>query len=278
VYATVTPPTEEKLKVLLLPARNPKTNTIYLPRETFTGLFVSEELKYAVTVGYRVDNIIYGIHYEKSDYLFNEYVDYFYTLKSEASSIEDRSIAKLMLNSLYGRFGMRNLDEHCEIINKSDYEAYHNFFHIYSTTELEEGKLLIKINGRVNEDVITLEGALSKIEKCIPGSLAKAAYQHKIISYEAYLFYSKPNTNYSPVQLASFVTAYSRIHMHSFKNIPNNPLIYSDTDSIIVSHPLDNALIDSKALGLFKLEHSIKRAIFAGIKMYCLDTTEGKFV
>lgn len=39
------------------------------------------------------------------DFLFGEFIKYFYILKSETTSIAEKIYAKLMLNSLYGKFG-----------------------------------------------------------------------------------------------------------------------------------------------------------------------------
>jgi len=51
--------------------------------------------------------IIDGYYFGKSEYLFNDYVNHYYDLKVNAKDNIDRTIAKLMLNSLYGKFGQR---------------------------------------------------------------------------------------------------------------------------------------------------------------------------
>jgi len=51
--------------------------------------------------------IIDGYYFERCEYLFNDYVNYYYDLKLNAKDNIDRTIAKLMLNSLYGKFGQR---------------------------------------------------------------------------------------------------------------------------------------------------------------------------
>lgn len=40
--------------------------------------------------------------------------------------------------------------------------------------------------------------------------------------------------------VAAATTAYARIEMSKFKNLPGNPLLYSDTDSVILERPLSS--------------------------------------
>ena len=55
-----------------------------------------------------------------SKYIFNDYVDTLYKIKSELSKDNPLyTIAKLLLNSLYGRFGMKpEIEDHIIIDNK----------------------------------------------------------------------------------------------------------------------------------------------------------------
>jgi len=78
------------------------------------------------------------------------------------------------------------------------------------------------------------------------------------------------------IAIASAITAYARIHMSQFKNNPDYKLFYSDTDSIYIDKPLHEDLINSKVLGLMKLECTLIDAIFLSPKMYYLETIEGK--
>lgn len=85
-------------------------------------------------------------------------------------------------------------------------------------------------------------------------------YCNKQISYR--------NRNINPVY-ASFVTAYARIEL--YKNLIINNCFYCDTDSIICSNKMEDDLVDSKALGKFKMEvDNIIEGIFISPKMYAL--------
>ncbi|MDR3596104.1 hypothetical protein [Clostridium sp.] len=59
--------------------------------------------------------------------------------------------------------------------------------------------------------------------------------------------------------------------MHQFSNMPNNPIIYKDTDSLVLEKPLSEDLIGPK-IGQFKLEHIIKKGIFLKPKTYAIRT------
>ena len=65
----------------------------------------------------------------------------------------------------------------------------------------------------------------------------------------------------SAVQIASAVSSYARISIKEFKNIPGNPCIMSDTDSVVLLHKLDDSLVGEE-LGQMKLEQEIKHGIF----------------
>ena len=50
--------------------------------------------------GYKVD-ILYSYIFNKSNIIFNDYIDKFYSIKSETKDPTIKYISKLMLNTLY---------------------------------------------------------------------------------------------------------------------------------------------------------------------------------
>ena len=66
--------------------------------------------------------------------------------------------------------------------------------------------------------------------------------------------FTNKSHNSSNVAIASFVTAYARIHMSQFFNQKGLSVYYTDTDSIFTDKPLPDHLIDSKKIGFMKLE------------------------
>jgi len=62
--------------------------------------------------------------------------------------------------------------------------------------------------------------------------------------------------------------------INEFKNIPGNPCIMSDTDSVVLPKPLPNNLV-GKELGDMKLEYIIKHGIFIRKKFYYILDDNG---
>lgn len=90
----------------VLPVRH--EDKLIFPNGRFRGVFFSEELRLAVARGYRILKVHRVAEFYVSKTFFSEYVDRFYAMKREApkgSSTE--LLAKLALNSLYGKFGQR---------------------------------------------------------------------------------------------------------------------------------------------------------------------------
>lgn len=67
----------------------------------------SVDIEYLKSSGIKL-SIDSGIYFDGQDYLFNDYVDHFYKMKNENKGNFKYYIAKLFLNSLYGKFGQRN--------------------------------------------------------------------------------------------------------------------------------------------------------------------------
>ena len=85
------------------------------PVGKFQGFYYTPEINKAIEMGYKI-NVHFGYEFIKTDYLFRGYVEHFYKIKSESSGAK-KAIAKLMLNSLYGKFGQRRNMEVNSFIN-----------------------------------------------------------------------------------------------------------------------------------------------------------------
>ncbi len=94
-----------------LPIRNDNGNLSYPTTGKWIGMYFSEELKSISKYGYEI-RVLWGINFDRNSNLFTDYVNYFYKDKLEAK-LENNSIssraAQLMLNSLYGKFGMNEI-------------------------------------------------------------------------------------------------------------------------------------------------------------------------
>lgn len=60
-----------------------------------------------------------GYAFKKEDNILSGYVEEFYKMKTEAKDTVTRSIAKLLLNSLYGRLGMKKITHKTVISNEN---------------------------------------------------------------------------------------------------------------------------------------------------------------
>lgn len=79
----------------------------------------------------------------------------------------------------------------------------------------------------------------------------------------------------SAVHIAAAIASYARLTINEYKNIPGNPCIMSDTDSVVLTKPLPDNLIGDE-LGQLKLVHIIKEGIFIKKKLYYLKTSDNQ--
>jgi hypothetical protein len=118
-------------------------------------------------------------------------------------------IAKLLMNSFYGKFGMKLDSTSIEIFNTTN------------DTELEIFKDMLEHYGNTLQDFVQIGNHILTIRK-------------NLIDYK----YTEEDDTYHGldvnVAIASSITAGARIWMSFFKNNTNFNLYYSDTDSIII--------------------------------------------
>jgi len=97
----------ESMKRPFLPYRDEKGLLIF-PTGEFIGIYYSEELKYARSIGYSITPLR-GYLYEKGFGLFAGFVGHMYENRSRAKAEGNTGLAyvyKILMNSLYGRFGI----------------------------------------------------------------------------------------------------------------------------------------------------------------------------
>ena len=134
-------------------------------------------------------------------------------------------IAKLLLNNLYGKFGMD--DNFPDIIIFDDFKSFKAFYDVHN----ENIKDMIELGDKV----LVLHSSDEKEQQTI--------------------LYGNLETHNVSIGIASAITAYSRIHMSKFKNNPNFKLYYTDTDSGYIDKPLPDHLVSNQILGKMKLEY-----------------------
>lgn len=89
--------------------------------------------------------------------------------------------------------------------------------------------------------------------------------------------HQKSRGTFSSIPIAVAITANARISISQFKNIPGNPLIYSDTDSAVLPLPLSDEFT-GKLIGQMSLVNTIKEGFFIGAKLYCYVNIKNEVV
>jgi hypothetical protein len=210
------------------------------PIGKFKLMLFSEEMDNALKFGYKF-KILWGYTFDKG-YIFKEFIDILYDLRINYPKTDPMNfIAKLLMNSLYGRFGMSDNFNEVTIIDESKYKSFENK-HIDTITSV------MQLNKKY---LITLE----KEKDYLNVLLDNGSINHNI-----------------NIAIASAVTAYSRIYMSQFKNNDDYKLFYSDTDSIYINKPLPSDLVSSTEIGKMKLEGIYNKAVFLAPKVYGLAT------
>jgi len=165
------------------------------------GCYWFEELIEFLKNGEIID-IKSGIVFEKYDYIFNDFVEYFTEIKEKSEA--HKIFGKLMINSLYGRMGMSNIENYSIIIKEEDLGKYEDLT-IISLKKVNKIYLLtLELDNRTK----------SRFKE----------FGHKI----------KKN-----VSIASSITSKSRLKLYKAQNdVMNNKgrLLYSDTDSIFAAY------------------------------------------
>lgn len=207
------------------------------------GVYYSEELKYARDIGYQIIPLSGYLFEKKNSSPFGSFVSSIFESRQEAKRTGNETMSyvyKILMNSLYGRFGINpkctitevcNLDRYNHLINKSDF--------IFGD-KLSEHYYIVSY--------LSNSGQVSDSD------------------------WSPPKI--SAVQLAAAVTACARIHMYPYISRPD--CYYTDTDSVVLGSPLPEGEISSTVLGKFKLECIVKKGIFLAPKSYSLLTQEGR--
>lgn len=97
IFGKITPPGNDILRLPFIQYKDIRTNLVYCPNNkynSFNRLIFSEEIKYALKFGYKID-IEYSYVFERGKDLFKDFVNDQYELKKTAKDPVQRNIAKL---------------------------------------------------------------------------------------------------------------------------------------------------------------------------------------
>lgn len=109
-YVEVEAPADIQIPVLPYKQKTKQGYKLIFPKGRFTGWYCTPELQKAAELGYKI-KIFYGYEFQQAK-LFEKYVDQLYEIKenSESGSV-DYIKSKLLMNSLYGKFGQHREKE-----------------------------------------------------------------------------------------------------------------------------------------------------------------------
>ena len=150
------------------------------------------------------------------------------------------------------------VNENSQEVDEKQEEKIVKIYNYTIFAELNDQKVLIKYNRRINE----------KLRKLL-------AFDYNTVNEE--IGYIKERGLISSIPIAAAISAYARMSINIYKNMPNNKVIYSDTDSLILEKPLDLEVVGTD-LGKWKLEAIIKEIILIKSKLYYYETIDNKIV
>jgi len=148
-YGTIYPPSEEQLRVPLI--RQRLEDEVIYPRKPFKAMIFTELIKEAIKYGYKFD-VEFSYNFDRTPDVFKKYVLELYQDKQNATDVATRNISKLLLNSLYGKFGMKEIDSVIKIMPNYEAAQISNSYHVDYIHLLNSDCSLVKYRGRLPKE------------------------------------------------------------------------------------------------------------------------------
>lgn len=216
------------------------TEKFIFPIGKFKGIWCTQELEYAKTLGVTVDKVYRGAVFDSGGYIFSDFITELYDVRLKAKSENDDTsnmLAKLFMNSCYGRLGLNIERTNLMIDSGESYVCPDTGRRLMPHSEIRRGEDTI----RFVEKPVVLEDSFTN------------------------------------VAISAYVTAYSRILMHKeiYMVAGEEHLYYTDTDSAFTTKDLSFFKIGDQ-LGELKLEYTCNSACFLLPKTYINDGCVGE--
>lgn len=224
-----------------IPLYPKKAKRLLFPIGEFETSLATPEIIEGIKRGHILELTEVCIYYAEN--IFSDFVDYFYNSRLAAKAAGDKVkdlLYKLILNSLYGKFGQKAIQ--WELVGKAPVD-------------------IIKC-----ERVYDVDSGKSKTIKIFGGSIFKNVEKE---GNEEEAFNSFP-------AIAAHVTSYARRLLWTYMEIAGlENVYYMDTDSIFANETgyknlLAARVVDDKTLGLLKLEKTGVMTIY-GVKDYIFN-------
>lgn len=221
-----------------------KKNKCMFGYGTFEATLCQPEIDFILEHGKVLHIHEISVYYLKI--LFKEYVDFFYNVKKTAKKENnkvDEAFSKIMLNTLYGKWGQKQIDYRELKIDDKFMIDYQEVIKLMLLKLFKNNPKFNKYNDIAYLGKILTEGELY------------------IISGKLYLLkQTESNSKESFVAIASFITSYARMLLIDYvKTAKRDNVYYCDTDSLMVNQQgYDNLkthqYIDEYDLGKLKSE------------------------
>ena len=244
-----------------------KEPRLIFPRGRFKGIWYSEELKLAQSVGAKI-KLIDGYVFESSFPVFMEFVDHFYQKRLDAKHNNDlvlNRIFKLILNSLYGRLGMRTDLPETFIVPNNLVDILTSYFTVESVNKFNNWTILSIVNqippGPLHGDSFTHYNQL-----IIESILEELKRKQDILG------------NNTAIHMAAAITSLARIELHKVLFNHKEHIYYCDTDSVFIADKLPENIVSKDDIGKWKHESDIKEAYFINPKTYGYIKTDDSVV
>ncbi len=170
--------------------------------------------------------------------IFKDYAEYFYSerLKIKTQKPALANFFKLLLNSLYGKFGQKIVPQTLICTGSEDVTKIINDRHKKIVDVSEVGSFtVLKYQDRMRD-------------KLSIGNL---------------------------VRFSSYISALARCALSKMmRKIGHEHIYYCDTDSIVCDVKVDEKYMSQDKLGLWKLEHEVKEGVFLAPKVYAMRKLE----
>lgn len=237
------------------------------PVGTWIGTYADIELKFAANLGYEIE-IIEGYQFDRADEIFQPFISKYYNIRMLAKKNKNRAleqVAKLIINSAYGRFALGTDSNVFDITVSSEESAkYYEYFNVIDCQESGPDELTLTVKMEMSQTSDTSDDIDPDVA-ALQMSVFDAAQSAKVDDMNI-------ERNLS---IASAITAYARCLLFSY--VYANPTCrYQDTDSVFVEndiHPDDKS---NFVLGKMKLENEVQEGWFATAKLYSYKNQNGE--
>jgi len=233
---------EHYSKIPIIPVKGKEGKTLFaygLKR----GVFTFPEIRYALSLDLLKINFPCNcIIFQKGDF-FNKFGKWCFNERRKFQSLKSpfEYPLKIMMNSLYGKFGQKLKQRGILILDRKQRKEFYL--------------------GKLPEEFLTKGEELIEIRE----------YGDNTVFY-----YVKTSIKpYSLPHIASYVCAYARLRLHQAMRDNYLNLLYCDTDSIWLNGEPKNLVI-SDSLGDWKKEYITTKACFVALKFYAYETIEGE--